>query len=57
MFVCIYSPVWADAMGSEKQKSTLMTILLLASPFGVVTGYTLTFYMNKHLSWEWSFYI
>jgi len=50
-------PVWADAYGTEKQKSIWLTVLLLASPLGVVLGYTLTYYMEKYLSWEWSFYI
>lgn len=50
-------PVWADAMGTEHQKSIWMTILLLASPLGVVLGYTLTYYMDIHLSWEYSFYV
>jgi predicted MFS family arabinose efflux permease len=57
VFVCIFYPVWADAYGNEKQKSIWLTVLLLASPIGVVMGYTLTFYMQKYLSWEWSFYI
>lgn len=57
VFVCIFYPVWADAFGNEKQKSIWLTILLLASPLGVVLGYTLTFYMQKYLTWEWSFYI
>lgn len=57
VFPVIYMPVWADAYGTEKQKSIWLTVLLLASPVGVVMGYTLTFYMIKHLTWEWSFYI
>lgn len=56
-FVTIFYPVWADAYGTEKQKSIWLTVLLLASPLGVVLGYTLTFYMQKYLNWEWSFYI
>jgi MFS family permease len=30
---------------------------MLASPLGVVLGYTLTYYMNILHSWEWSFNI
>lgn len=30
---------------------------MLASPLGVVLGYTLTYYMNLNHSWEWSFTI
>lgn len=50
-------PVWADAYGTEKQKSIWLTILLLASPMGVIIGYTMTFYMINYYSWEWSFYL
>lgn len=57
VFLVIYMPVWADAYGTEKQKSIWLTILLLASPMGVIFGYTLTFYMIKYFSWEWSFYL
>jgi len=58
VFVCIYMPVWADAYGTEKQKSIWLTVLLLASPIGVVFGYTMTYYTITYLnSWEWSFYI
>lgn len=58
VFASIYYAVWADAFGTEKQKSIWLTFLLLASPLGVVLGYTLTFYMQKYLNdWRWSFYI
>ena len=58
VFVQIYMPVWADTFGAdEKTKSLWMTILLLASPLGIVLGYTLTYYMILSHTWEWSFYI
>ena len=57
VFMTIYMPVWSDTFGTEKQKSVWLTISLLASPLGVVLGYTLTYYMIQHLTWEWSFYI
>lgn len=50
-------PVWADAFGTEKQKSIWLTFLLLGSPVGVITGYILTYYMDMYFTWEWSFYI
>jgi len=42
VFSCIYYPVWADAFANEKQKSTWLTILVLASPLGVVFGYIMS---------------
>ena len=57
VFVCIYMPVWVDTFGSESQKSIWLTINMLAAPLGVVLGYTLTYYMNKYQTWEWSFII
>ena len=59
VFISIFTPVWADAFGSEKQKVRWITILLLCSPLGVFVGFTLTSIMNsyKGLGWEMSFYI
>lgn len=57
VFVCIYMPVWADAFASEKQKSAWLTFLLLASPVGVVIGFTLTSFMNHYANWRYSFYV
>lgn len=49
--------MWCDTYGTERQKSFWMTVILLASPLGVVLGYTLTYYMNKYATWEWSFIV
>mmetsp|Transcript_2678 Transcript_2678/g.4508 ORF Transcript_2678/g.4508 Transcript_2678/m.4508 type:complete len:211 (+) Transcript_2678:290-922(+) len=57
IFVCIFQPVWADTFGTEKQKSIFLTLLLLASPLGVVFGYTITYYMIQYYTWEYSFYV
>lgn len=57
VFVCIFMPVWADAFASEKQKSAWLTFLLLASPVGVVIGFTLTSFMNHYANWRYSFYV
>ena len=48
-------PVWADTFGTQKQKAIWMTFLMLASPLGIVLGFTLTYYMIKFASWEYSF--
>lgn len=57
VFSCIYMPVWADVYANEKQKSAWVTILLLASPVGVIAGYTLTSIMVSYATWHWSFYV
>jgi hypothetical protein len=46
VFITIFTPVWADAFGSEKQKSLWITVLLLCSPLGVFFGFSLTSFMN-----------
>ena len=58
VFISIFTPVWADAMGSEKLKSLWITILLISSPLGVFIGFTLTSVLNsiEGYGWEYSFY-
>ena len=57
MFACIYQPVWADTFAKEHQKSAWMTFLILASPLGVVMGFSMTSVMVQYATWRWSFYI
>ena len=57
IFLMAYQPVWSDTFCAEKYKSIALTINMLASPLGIVGGYLLTYFMNKYLSWEWSFYV
>ena len=57
VFFCIYFPVWADCFGDEKQKSTWLTYLLIASPLGVITGYTMTALFLENIGWRGSFYV
>ena len=59
VFICIYMPVWADAFANEKQKSVWLTFLILASPLGIVGGFTMTSYMVSPPinNWKWSFYV
>ena len=58
VFLTIYFPVWADAFGADdKQKTAWMTILLLATPIGVLLGYILTAYSIYLATWRWTFYI
>ena len=58
VFISIFTPVWADAMGSEKLKSLWITVLLICSPLGVFIGFTMTSVLNglDGYGWEYSFY-
>ena len=55
VFISIFTPVWADAFGSEKQKSMWITVLLICAPVGIFIGFTMTSVMNAYGSWEMSF--
>mmetsp|Transcript_17687 Transcript_17687/g.29897 ORF Transcript_17687/g.29897 Transcript_17687/m.29897 type:complete len:442 (+) Transcript_17687:459-1784(+) len=57
VFACIYQPVWADTFARESQKAAWLTFLILASPLGVVIGFSLTSVMTVYKTWRWSFYI
>ena len=59
VFVSIYFPVWADSFGgSDKVKTMWLTLLLLASPIGVLMGYTLCATLISYgINWRYSFYI
>jgi len=57
VFISIFTPVWADAFGSDKLKSMWITILLVCSPVGIFIGFTLTSILNNYAKWEFSFYI
>jgi MFS family permease len=57
VFISIYAPVWADAMGSEKVKTIWVSGLLLCSPLGIFVGFTMTSYMVANYRWEYSFIV
>mmetsp|Transcript_2660 Transcript_2660/g.4134 ORF Transcript_2660/g.4134 Transcript_2660/m.4134 type:complete len:191 (+) Transcript_2660:411-983(+) len=57
VFAVIYQPVWADTFAKEGKKSTWLTILILASPVGVVFGFSITAVMVRYETWRWSFFI
>jgi predicted MFS family arabinose efflux permease len=56
VFVCIYMPVWVDMFAHESQKSAWLTFLILASPLGIVIGYSMTSVIVKHVTWQWAFW-
>ena len=43
IFIVVYYPVWTDTFGPEKFKSIWLTLMLLASPLGLVLGYAVTY--------------
>jgi len=59
VFVTIFTPVWADCLGSSKLKAIWISILLIASPCGVFLGFTITTIFDSYdnWGWEWSFYL
>ena len=59
VYICIFTPVWADTYGSEKLKNIWITVLLLSSPLGIFFGFMLTSVVShaEGFGWEWSFYI
>ncbi len=49
--------MWVDTFGAQRHKTLMLSLLLLAPPLGVVTGYILTDIFIAHLSWQWAFYV
>jgi len=49
--------VWADVFGNELQKSRWLTYLIITTPLGVVTGYSMCASLLENLGWRWAFYI
>lgn len=41
VFSYLYFPVWIDQFGIQSKKTAMLTLIQLASPLGMVVGYTL----------------
>jgi MFS family permease len=55
-FINIYSPVWVDQYGPRNKKTIMMSILLAATPLGIVLGYSITMLITRaEVSWRVSF--
>lgn len=48
--------MWVDTFATQRHKTLMLSLLLLAPPLGVVTGYIVTAIYIAHLSWQWAFY-
>ena len=59
IFIYLYLPAWVDLYASgEKQKTTMMCVLLYSGALGVLIGYLLTARMvGQHGNWHWAFII
>jgi len=57
IFVMIYTPVWADAFGSEREKSIWMSLFQTCAPLGICIGFAIVSVLNQRGTWEWAFYI
>ena len=58
IILTIYIPLYADSFGTPKTKPFLLSMVLLAGPIGVVSGYGLTGIMVQYgITWRISFVI
>lgn len=57
VYFCIYPPVWADAYGSEREKSFWITLYVVCVPLGVFLGFSFASVLNKEGHWEWAFVV
>lgn len=57
VFYNIYAPVWADAFGSERQKSLWITLYFSCGPLGIFIGFSFASLMNDPRQWEEAFLI
>ena len=56
VFITIFTPVWADTFGSQREKSVWMTVLQTCPTFGIFIGFSLTSFFNVDYYWELTFY-
>ena len=58
IFISIYAPIWIDTYAPNDSKAKWMTLLTVATPGGMVTGYLLTaVILSCGASWQISFFI
>ena len=42
VFISIFAPIWSDTYAPEERKARWITLITVATPAGMVTGYLLT---------------
>ena len=57
VFFSIYSPVWAVAYGSEREKPLWITALTFCSTLGIFIGFSFATVLNTNGEWQWAFII
>jgi len=58
VILAIFMPVWVDAFSPSKLKTTWMTLIIMASPIGMLLGYGLAaVVVTVTAHWWWAFYI
>ena len=58
IFLTIYIPLYCDCFGTSHTKPIMLSLILLASPIGVVTGYLTTgLLISQGINWAYSFFI
>ena len=55
VFGFIYFPMWIDQFGIQKRKTFMLTLIQLASPLGMVTGYAMNIYLGSE-NWRKGFW-
>lgn len=57
IFLTIYIPLYCDCFGSATTKPVMLSLILLAAPIGVVSGYLTTGLLISHgVNWTHSFF-
>ena len=52
VFISIYAPIWSDTYAPEESKARWITLIMVATPGGMVTGYLLTAIILS-VGWTW----
>ena len=50
-FAFIYFPIWIDQFGIQTKKTTMMSLIQMASPLGMVLGYTMNTFIGSN-KWQ-----
>jgi MFS family permease len=56
VFGFVYFPIWIDQFGIQKRKTFMLTLIQLASPLGMVTGYGINTILGSD-KWRYGFWL
>lgn len=58
VFISIFAPIWSDTYAPEDRKARWITMITVATPTGMVTGYLLTaVFLTLGYTWKISFFL